>query len=242
MKTFSPASNTCIHRIQKQAATHASNRGRRSHERCVHTIAAWESTPASKLDSEYTRTTRKRVNCRACHGLVLVSRFGVHQSFHLMDRGPAHRSHLIFKLSRSRPGPSNFQNYRPGSARPIILAPRPTRHGLYTSQPAISLGRSMCCPVLECACICADTYFFIICYIIDISYFCIPWASCFRSPKDTYTHTILLHTTLLHGPMRSAPTGGPPPPSAAATPAAAAAAAAGARCCCNTCYRPVLRI
>ena len=60
---------------------------------------------------------------------------------------------------------------RPGPARPMTLAARPMRLGLYTGWPANSVGRpvdltgrvtgrSMCCPVLKGEGICADVHIF----------------------------------------------------------------------------------
>ena len=85
--------------------------------------------------------------------------------FHMMGRGPARPfnfsedgprpgpAHHIFKShGPAGPGTSIFQFSRPGLARPMTLAVRSMRHGLYT-------GRPMCCPVLKGARKCADLFF-----------------------------------------------------------------------------------
>ena len=80
--------------------------------------------------------------------------------FQRMGRGPAQPIAFSNFHDPVRPGPLAFQICQPGLARPMTLAARPKRHGLYTGWPVISVGRPvnltgratgrpMCCPVLK---------------------------------------------------------------------------------------------
>ena len=84
------------------------------------------------------------INQGLSHGPALVGRPGAGparacpSNVHLMGRGLARPSPSHFNFSRPvQARPIRFSNM---SARPMTLAARPMRHGLYTDRPAISVG------------------------------------------------------------------------------------------------------
>ena len=129
-------------------------------------------------------------------------------NFNFMVRGPAQP--ISFSQDRPRPGPSGFEERRPGLARPMILAARPIRHGLYTSRSAIfvgqpvhltgrTTGRPMCCPPLKSeGVVCADVFFLHFCPLFFL-------LGSLGQPTVNHPYQLPAHFFHTNGPLRRLP-------------------------------------
>ena len=149
--------------------------------------------------------------------------------------GPTHQFFRGWAAARS--SLSHFQIF---TARPMTLAARPMRHGLYTGRPAHFRGPAR--GFLQRAgprdgpCVVpykGDAYAFMCFLLYFFSRFLLRFLGPAHEPHTPTNHTIWPHQR--PAPMASVPTGGLPPTSFCCCDARSSSSSSSSICCCNTC-------